>query len=269
LITAAGTPLFVVERENNRVLSIDKTSHKASQFLFPPRSDLRGLLPANDGFWILNHGVLERRDLSKPDSMKLPCHPRRIDSRLKGMIIPIEGMRLPRHPGVFPGARRLYRYGVHEGLDFFYDSGAKTKIEIGTPVRAADTGKLERVDADFKDMNQAQFSFLLNQCARQHRTSPHNEDLFRGCQVWIDHGNRLMTRYAHLSKINQALKKGDMVERGEQIGNVGVSGTGQNLPGHVKFPHLHFEIWLDGRYLGYGLTPTETMALYEDILGHN
>jgi murein DD-endopeptidase MepM/ murein hydrolase activator NlpD len=46
---------------------------------------------------------------------------------------------------------------------------------------------------------------------------------------------------------------------------VGVSGTGQNLPGRAKYPHLHFEIWLDGKYLGYGLTPAETVGIFEDI----
>jgi murein DD-endopeptidase MepM/ murein hydrolase activator NlpD len=77
-----------------------------------------------------------------------------------------------------------------------------------------------------------------------------------------------MTRYAHLNKINPQIKKDQPVARGDMIAFVGVSGTGQNLPGRTKYPHLHFEIWLDGKYLGWGLTPAETMGVYEDIFGN-
>jgi murein DD-endopeptidase MepM/ murein hydrolase activator NlpD len=75
----------------------------------------------------------------------------------------------------------------------------------------------------------------------------------------------LITRYAHLNKINPKLKVGQTVKAGDLIGFVGVSGTGQNLPGRAKYPHLHFEIWIDGKYLGYGLTPAETVGVFEDI----
>jgi murein DD-endopeptidase MepM/ murein hydrolase activator NlpD len=268
LITAAGTPLFIVERENNRVLSIDKKTHKVSSFQFPASGDLRGLVPLSDGFWLLDNGILRYRALSKADKGKSAVATRHPDSRLDGMIMPIAGMRLPRHPGVFPGARRLYRYGVHEGLDLFYDAGAKTKVQMGTPARAADSGKVIRADANFKDMNAVKFNKVMTECAREHRTSAANEDLLRGCQVWIDHGNHLVTRYAHLDRINPVVKTGGAANTGELIGFVGVSGTGQNLPGRARYPHLHFEIWLDGHYLGWGLTPTETMQVYEDIFGN-
>ncbi len=268
LSTAADAPLYVVERENNRVLAIDKTTGQISQFLFSGSSDLRGLLPVEDGFWILNSGKLLMRKLAQPDSMKVPFQRRGNDDRLDGMIMPIQGVALPRHVGVFPGARRLYRFGIHEGMDFFLDPGSKTKVTMGTPVRATDGGKVLRADANFKDMTYAQFNRVMNECYKEHRTSDRNEDLFRGCQVWIGHGNGLMTRYAHLSKINPVLKKDQPVSRGDLIAFVGVSGTGQNLPGRTKYPHLHFEIWLDGKYLGWGLTPAETMGVYEDIFGN-
>ncbi len=268
LCTAANAPLYVVERENNRVLAIDKTSGQISQFLFARSSDLRGLLPVVEGFWILNSGKLLMRKLAQPDSMKMAFLRRGNDDRLDGMIMPIQGVALPRHVGVFPGARRLYRFGIHEGMDFFLDPGSKTKVTMGTPVRATDGGKVLRADANFKDMTYPQFNRVMNECYKEHRTSDRNEDLFRGCQVWIGHGNGLMTRYAHLSKINPVLKKDQLVSRGDLIAFVGVSGTGQNLPGRTKYPHLHFEIWLNGKYLGWGLTPAETMGLYEDIFGN-
>ncbi len=268
LSTATGAPLYVVERENNRVLAIDKTTGHISQFLFAGSSDLRGLLPIEDGFWILNSGKLLLRKLAQPDSIKVAFQRRGNDERLDGMIIPIQGVALPRHVGVFPGARRLYRFGIHEGMDFFLDPGSKTQVTMGTPVRATDGGKVLRADANFKDMTYPQFNRVMNECYKEHRTSDRNEDLFRGCQVWIGHGNGLMTRYAHLSKISPVLKKDQLVSRGDLIAFVGVSGTGQNLPGRTKYPHLHFEIWLDGKYLGWGLTPAETMGVYEDIFGN-
>lgn len=195
----------------------------------------------------------------------LRASPRDIDHRLIGMIFPIEGIRLPRHAGVYPGARRLYRYGVHQGMDFFYDPGNKVKISTGTPVRAAAQGKITRVDSNFKDMDAIIFARVMNECRRSHRTSDHNEDLLRGCQVWLDHGNGFATRYAHLERVNPALKPQSFIAQGSLVGFVGVSGTGQNLPGKVRYPHLHFEIWLDGHYLGWGLTPAETIDLYENI----
>jgi murein DD-endopeptidase MepM/ murein hydrolase activator NlpD len=71
-----------------------------------------------------------------------------------------------------------------------------------------------------------------------------------------------------LNKVNPEVKKDQQVGRGDLIGFIGVSGTGQNLPGRAKYPHLHFEIWLDGKYLGWGLTPAETMGVYEDVFGN-
>jgi len=268
ILTGPGMPLFITERENNRVLVIDKTTGRVAQFLFAKNSDLRGLIPTSDGFWILNGGRLQQRKLAQPDSMKVAFKRHSNDERLDGMIIPIKGVALPRHVGVFPGARRLYRFGIHEGMDFFLDPGSRTKVAMNTQVRAADGGKVLRSDVNFKDMNAAQFNKVMNECYREHRTSDHNEDLFRGCQVWISHGNGIVTRYAHLNKVNPQVKKDQQVARGDLIGFVGVSGTGQNLPGRAKYPHLHFEIWLDGKYLGWGMTPAETMGVYEDIFGN-
>jgi murein DD-endopeptidase MepM/ murein hydrolase activator NlpD len=260
LSITSGKELVVVERENNRVVVYDKTSGIEKQFLFPRNSDLRGLWAESGGFWIIDGSTLEFRSYAKPNSWQEKIERRAIDPRLSALIMPLAGSRLPRHPGVYPGARRLYRYGVHEGLDLF-------DVPMGKPVRAVAKGKILRADANFVDMNEGQLSRVMNECLTEHRTSDKNEDLFRGCQVWIDHGNGMMTRYAHLSKINQALKVGQSISKGELVGYVGVSGTGQNLPGRAKYPHLHFEIWLDGRYLGYGYTPQETVGIFEDIFG--
>ena len=267
LLTAAGTPLYVVERENNRVIAVDKKSGNARQFLFAANSDLRGLIPLKEGFWTINRDKLEYRALSSADIGKSWPTGRRIDPRLSGLTMPIRGASLPRHPGVWPGARRMYRFGVHKGTDYFNDPIARTFVDMGTPVYAADAGKITRADANFIDMSATRYGSVIYQCHHQHITSEPSEDLLRGCQVWMDHGDGLITKYAHLDKIKPGLKVGTKVNRGDLIGYVGISGTGENLPGRIKHPHLHFEVWLDGKYVGWGLTPPETIGLYEDIFG--
>jgi murein DD-endopeptidase MepM/ murein hydrolase activator NlpD len=59
-----------------------------------------------------------------------------------------------------------------------------------------------------------------------------------GRVVWVDHGGRVLTIYAHLSEIR--VRTGDVL-RGRDV--VGLSGSSGNVSG----PHLHFEIWRWGR----------------------
>lgn len=54
-----------------------------------------------------------------------------------------------------------------------------------------------------------------------------------GQMIEIDHGNALITRYAHASKL--LVKNGTMVRRGQKIAEVGNSGRSTG-------PHLHFEV---------------------------
>jgi len=58
-----------------------------------------------------------------------------------------------------------------------------------------------------------------------------------GKTVYIDNGNGLGSRYAHMSKIE--VKVGDKVTMDTEIGKVG-------LTGHTTGPHLHLEIHQDG-----------------------
>jgi murein DD-endopeptidase MepM/ murein hydrolase activator NlpD len=54
-----------------------------------------------------------------------------------------------------------------------------------------------------------------------------------GHMVEIDHGNDLLTRYAHASVLH--VKVGDVVRRGHRIADVGSTGRSTG-------PHLHFEV---------------------------
>jgi murein DD-endopeptidase MepM/ murein hydrolase activator NlpD len=58
-----------------------------------------------------------------------------------------------------------------------------------------------------------------------------------GNMIEIDHGNALVTRYAHASKL--LVKAGMMVKRGQKIAEVGTSGRSTG-------PHLHFEVLVSG-----------------------
>jgi murein DD-endopeptidase MepM/ murein hydrolase activator NlpD len=89
----------------------------------------------------------------------------------------------------------------HEGLDF--------PSETGTPIAAAASGKVI-----FADVH-PQY----------------------GKMVEIDHGNGLVTRYAHASKL--FVKEGDLVVRGQKVAAVGSTGRATGS-------HLHFEVRLNG-----------------------
>ncbi|MDP1741863.1 M23 family metallopeptidase [Polaromonas sp.] len=58
-----------------------------------------------------------------------------------------------------------------------------------------------------------------------------------GNMVEVDHGNDLVSRYAHASRV--WVKKGDLVKRGQKIADVGTTGRSTG-------PHLHFEVLVQG-----------------------
>ena len=61
-----------------------------------------------------------------------------------------------------------------------------------------------------------------------------------GNMVEVDHGNDLITRYAHASRV--LVKKGDIVKRGQVIAAVGSTGRSTG-------PHLHFAVQWQGLYM--------------------
>ena len=61
-----------------------------------------------------------------------------------------------------------------------------------------------------------------------------------GYMVEIDHGRGIVTRYAHLGRGSLTVKRGQVVERGEKIAEVGMTGL-------VTSPSLHYEVIENGR----------------------
>jgi len=97
---------------------------------------------------------------------------------------------------------------MHEGIDFV--------VDVGTPVVAAAGGVV--LFAGFHPQY--------------------------GNMIDIDHGNDLITRYAHLSKV--LVREGEVLQRGRHIADSGNTGR-------TTGPHLHFEV----RFRGVAQNPTK------------
>lgn len=125
---------------------------------------------------------------------------RRVKERLLPTTLPVKDAAL----GSSFGYRADPFAGVrtmHEGLDFSADSG--------TPVVAAADGVV--LSAAF------------------------HPDY--GNMIDVDHGEGLVSRYAHLSRMDAVT--GALVKRGARIGTVGSTGRSTG-------PHLHFEVRMNG-----------------------
>lgn len=180
---------------------------------------------------------------------------------LTGFIYPLAGACLPEGDQLMPNAPRTYRDGIHEGVDF-YGVDNCTAIGAGTPVLAAKAGRVIRADHSYVDLTPQALAVM-----RADPTSEASFDAFRGRQVWIDHGDGIVTRYCHLDGIIPELQVNDMVAQGTTIAYVGESGT----PGSVESPgtefHLHWEVRVGDSYLGAGQDPAQVRALYLALFG--
>jgi murein DD-endopeptidase MepM/ murein hydrolase activator NlpD len=180
--------------------------------------------------------------------------------------MPIAGACLTIEPNLLPNATRAYRFGIHEGVDFYQGYSCAT-IGLGTPVLAAKAGVVIRADFDYTPLSPAELDNLLARSEVQGYTDAEALDRFRGRQVWIDHGNGIVTRYAHLAGLHPDLAVGKAVAAGDIVGFVGNSGTPESVTNPGAEMHLHFEIRIGVGFLGSGLSPLAARALYAQAFG--
>ena len=181
------------------------------------------------------------------------------ESLLRGFVYPIAGACLPESDTLMPNAPRPYRNGVHEGIDL-YESDSCTLVGRGTEVLAAKAGTVIRADSQFTELTASELSRL-----QASPNTPEALDRFRGRQVWIDHGNGIVTRYAHLGGIAPGIAAGKSVTAGQVIAYVGESGTPESVNAPNTDNHLHFEVRLGPNYAGQGSPPTEVRRIYQAI----
>ncbi|MGH2490629.1 MAG: M23 family metallopeptidase [Candidatus Limnocylindria bacterium] len=175
-----------------------------------------------------------------------PGQGRGISPVVRGLLMPVEGTEIPNAPDLLPNSPRDYRAGWHEGIDF--------AAERGTPVRAAAAGRVIRIDRDFIDWDATAMTAALESAIVLGYTPDETLDRIRGRQVWIDHGRKVVTRYAHLDAVTD-LYVGQTVTRGQVIGTVGSSGFEEGGP------HLHFEVRIGADYLGDRLEGDELVRV--------
>ena len=183
---------------------------------------------------------------------------------LTGLLVPVAGACLPELEILLPNAPREYRAGIHEGIDL-YDGVACVPVERGTEVLAVAEGTVIRADRDFVEMTLGELDELLARSEENGFTTEEDLDRFRGRQVWIDHGDGFISRYAHLVEVAPDLEVGDEVIAGQVIGGVGNSGTVEGVSDADAPVHLHFEIRIGDSYLGEGLSHAEVLSLLRKV----
>lgn len=181
--------------------------------------------------------------------------------RVTGFIYPIGGACLPDGDSLMPGAPREYRLAIHEGIDF-YDSDNCASIGLQTEVVAAKAGVVMRADWTYQELTSQTLAELEALVEETNGQSPTAVDGFRGRQVWIEHQDGTVTRYAHLAGIAESIVVGVIVNQGDLVGFVGESGTPEAITDPGSQVHLHFEIRTGEGYLGEGLSADGVRGLY-------
>jgi murein DD-endopeptidase MepM/ murein hydrolase activator NlpD len=205
-------------------------------------------------------GALDEEPTSTPRPPQPTATPD-IAQIFHNFIYPLAGGCLPQSDALMPNAPRDYRSGTHEGVDF-YDYDNCTDIVAGGEVIAAKDGVVVRADLDYHDLTQEELAAANERIAAGEPEAFEVVDLFRGRQVWIEHGDGVTTRYAHLGGIAPGLREGARVAAGQTVAFIGDSGTPESLSDPGAEIHLHWELRVGDTYLGADLPPDEVRALY-------
>ena len=116
---------------------------------------------------------------------------------------PVDFARISSHFNLKRRHPILHKIRAHKGTDY--------AASYGTPIKATGDGKI---------------------------INARNKGGY-GRTVIIQHGNKISTLYAHLSKYARGIKEGKRVKQGQTIGYIGSSGLASG-------PHLHYEFRVNG-----------------------
>ncbi len=125
---------------------------------------------------------------------------------------------------------------LHRGIDF--------ASEYGEPVRAVAAGKVTFAGVDWERKAHIPLEPWGATMVHERHMGP------RGLFVEIDHGNGVVSLYAHLATYE--VKTGEWVEAGQRLGEVGRTGV------RDSGPHLHFGLFRHGKVLD----PLDHLAPY-------
>ena len=170
------------------------------------------------------------------------------------------------NPGRLPNSAREYRYGTHQGVDLF--------CPRGHPVKAALEGRVVLAVGNYQDASASQLDDLLAIARALRATPPYTLLTLYGNYVVVDHGiidsvGHVVSIYAHLEALDPAIRVGQQVKAGDPLGPVGNTGTTFAAAGSTSQGlQLHWELHINGRYLGEGLSKSETRTIYTALLKH-
>ena len=184
------------------------------------------------------------------------------------LLLPCEGIQVPKRATRLPNAPRDYRSGTHRGIDFF--------ANWGTLVRAVANGTVIRADHNYQEIPADYRIQLLSASARVgHTPSDIFNNVLLGKAVFLDHGFemipgfRTISIYAHLSSIDTSITTGVFLKAGQNIGKSGNTGTRASTLNTKKEAHLHWEMILQKGhkeiYLGKDVPNPDLYDMLNDI----
>lgn len=180
---------------------------------------------------------------------------------------PIKGAKVSTIPNHLPGAKRAYRNGFHEGIDWYGYSSGKD-ISTSTPVYAMAEGIVVRIDHNYEEYSSKEVRNKdLAQTSHFGETPEYIFDRLRGRQVWVQYENGVMNRFAHLDRVVADIKVGDKVTSSTIIGYVGNSGTSGAVNKDGTQLHLHQDILIYGDLFWKPFTLEEVKEIVVAIFG--
>ena len=269
-ILATDTAVYILDMAGRRLLTLDLVhgrlqtltqlpqEYPASAMTINPQTGQIILAAQERLYFLQDNGRFAGINGGEPLVGAQPHDPQLLANLLPKMV-PIGGSGITNRDLQLPGAPRHYRLGIHEGVDFYWQPGTK--------IRSVADGTVIRANHDFVPADWQTYNALQAQTEALTYTTEEALDIYRGRQVWIEHDDGTIARYLHMSVIYPDIVEGATVTQGQLLGEVGNSGSPASLASDTEDAHLHFELWVDGHYLGQFLRPIEVRELVESLFG--